>query len=220
MGKSAKKHPPAKPVASAETGRLKRTLIDYGKSILVALVLALLIRATLVQAYVIPSGSMIPTLEIGDRVLVNRLAYQLRFPFTNWSLIKLGEVERGDVVVFDHPVDHIDYIKRVIGLPGDEIEIRDKVVLVNGRALGEPYVRLNDGRLLPRQRDPRDNFGPVRVPAGKLFMLGDNRDNSLDSRYWGFADASAVAGRAVVIYFSWDDQAFRPRWGRLGSMVH
>ncbi len=186
---------------------------EYAKSILVALIIALLIRTFIVQAFRIPSGSMIPTLLVGDHILVNKLAY------------RFGEPHRLDVVVFKFPLDsNKDYIKRVIGLPGDRLKIVNKVVFINGKSLKEPYVRHTDSRIIPRGIQPRDNYGPVVVPPGHYFVMGDNRDSSYDSRFWGFVSRKALIGKALIIYFSWDPHGANPlhwvRWGRIGRLIH
>ncbi len=186
---------------------------EYAKSILIALFIALLIRTFIVQAFRIPSGSMIPTLLVGDHILVNKLAY------------RFGEPHRLDVVVFRFPLDHKkDYIKRVVGLPGDRLKIVNKVVFINGRPLKEPYVQHTDPRIIPRGVQPRDNYGPVVVPPGHYFVMGDNRDSSYDSRFWGFVSRKALIGKALIIYFSWNPHGANPlrwvRWKRMGKIIH
>ncbi len=200
----------------------KSALREYAEAFIVAILLALVIRTFVVQAFKIPSGSMLPTLQIGDHILVNKFLYYFQ------------AIHRQDIIVFKYPQDESrDFIKRVIGLPGDTIEMRDKQILVNGQPLAEPYAVFDDG---PRPGE-RERFGPVTVPPGKLFMMGDNRDHSMDSRYWGFLDAHKVKGKAFIIYFSVrsDDipyQSVLPsvlytvthpsmiRWDRLGGLIH
>ena len=194
-------------------------LREYGPSIGLAVLLALLIRSSVVQAYYIPSGSMLETLEIGDQVLVSKIAYDLKFPFTNWVLMHTGEFERGDIIVFLKPKSKDDLIKRVIGLPGDEIRIADKEVYVNGEKLNEPYVRHTDPHVYPAQVAPRDNLGPFKVPEGKLFVMGDNRDYSADSRFWGYVPMKAVRGKARFRHWSWDKNTWSVRWSRLFTAV-
>jgi len=195
-----------------------RTLRVYGPSLLLAVLLALVMRSTIVSAYVIPSGSMIHTLEIGDRILVNKLAYGLKIPFKNGTFLPWGRVERGEVVVFDPPFESQEpYVKRVIGLPGDVVLIRNKQVWVNGTLLEEPYVRHADRRTMPPAIGPRDFQGPILVPEGKLFLLGDNRDDSYDSRFWGFADLNHVLGKAAFVLWSWDPEGWKFRWSRMGN---
>ncbi len=186
---------------------------EYAKSILIALFIALLIRTFIVQAFRIPSGSMIPTLLVGDHILVNKLVY------------RFGDPKRLDVAVFKFPLDpKKDYIKRVIGLPGDKVEIVNKVVYINGKPLKEPYVQHTDPHIIPRGVQPRDNYGPVVVPKGHYFVMGDNRDSSYDSRYWGFVARKAFIGKALIIYFSWNPHGANPlhwvRWKRIGKLIH
>ncbi|MBW1713771.1 MAG: signal peptidase I [Deltaproteobacteria bacterium] len=199
----------------------RRVLWEYAQAIILAFILAMFIRTFVVQAFKIPSGSMLPTLRVGDHILVNKFLYGIKIPFTDKILIPITEPERGDIVVFVYPVDPSkDYIKRVIGLPGDKVEIIDKKVYINGQALNEPYVRFADRIILPKGVQPRDNFGPVIVPPGKIFVMGDNRDQSYDSRFWGFVDINQVKGKAFVIYWSWDSGRFNVRWSRLLNLIH
>ncbi|QJA05573.1 signal peptidase I [Thermosulfurimonas marina] len=207
---------------------------DWVKSILIALVLALFVRTFFVQAYKIPSGSMIPTLLVGDHLLVNKIVYGIRIPYSGKRVLYHGRPpRRGEVVVFVYPQNHhMDFIKRVIGLPGDVITIRNKRVYVNGRPLVEPYVQHIDPRIYPLVpecvENPfavsgtlcRDNFGPVRVPPGHIFVMGDNRDESYDSRFWGFVPLKDVKGKAMIIYFSWDPRTYHIRWSRFGKLIH
>jgi len=194
---------------------------DWVKTIVLALLLALFIRTFFVQAFKIPSGSMIPTLLIGDHILVNKFIYGVRNPITRELWIKGKTPQRRDVIVFIFPENRkLDFIKRVIGLPGEIVEIRNKVVYINGVPLKEPYVQHTDPRILPREVSPRDNFGPVKVPPGHLFVLGDNRDQSHDSRFWGFVPIRDVKGKAFIIYFSWDPRTYHIRWRRIGKLIH
>lgn len=194
---------------------------DWAKSIVLALILALFIRTFFVQAYKIPSGSMIPTLLIGDHILVNKFIYGIRNPFTRKPWIEGRLPKRQEIVVFIYPQNRkLDFIKRVIGLPGDIVEIRNKQVFVNGKPLKEPYIRHTDPKILPPERSPRDNFGPVRVPPGHIFVMGDNRDESYDSRFWGFVPIKDVKGKAFIIYFSWNPQKFHLRFRRIGKLIH
>lgn len=193
---------------------------EWLKSIVIALVLALFIRTFLVQAYKIPSGSMIPTLLIGDYLLVSKVSYGIRNPFKDDFLYKWDIPKRQEIVVFTYPVDpKLDFIKRVIGLPGDTVEIRNKKVFVNGEPLDEPYVQFTDKDIYPMELSPRDNYGPVKVPPGHLFVLGDNRDQSYDSRFWGFVPIHSLKGKALIIYFSWDGEKTRPRLSRIGQLI-
>ncbi len=205
----------------AQTDTLAAKIIEWAKTIVLALVLALFIRTFIVQAFKIPSGSMIPTLLIGDHILVNKFIYGVRNPLTRSVWIKGKEPARRDVIVFIYPKNRkLDFIKRVIGLPGEIVEIRNKKVYINGVPLEEPYVIHTDPNILPREISPRDNFGPVKVPPGHLFVMGDNRDQSNDSRFWGFVPIRDVKGKAFIIYFSWDREHFRIRWRRIGKLIH
>ena len=199
---------------------IKRFIWEYGKVLVTAVALALVVRSSLVCAYVVPTGSMVDTIQIGDRFVVSKISYWLRFPVSEHIIMQTGEIERGDVVVFHPPYPHEDpLIKRVIGLPGDQIKIINKTVFINGQPLNEPYARFADPNVIPQNLDPRDNFGPALVPQGKLFLMGDNRDRSYDSRYWGFVERSAVLGQAGFRYWSWDQADGRVRWSRLLSWV-
>ncbi len=198
--------------AAKEPQTFKKSVVrEYAESIVVAVILALFIRTFVVQAFKIPTGSMETNLLIGDHLLVNKLVYSPSCsPIENLLLAKKG-IQRGHVVVFKYPNNpNKDFIKRVIALPGEKVEIRDKVVYINGRALDEPYVHFTEP--LIRREDPLyglqvqdgvNNWGPRVVPEGHLFMLGDNRDNSQDSRYWGFLPISLVKGRALLVYWSY-----------------
>jgi signal peptidase I len=193
----------------------RRIFREYGRAVLIALALAVMIRSAVVEAYVVPTGSMLETIQMGDRILTNKMAYSLRLPLTSLEIAPMGEIRRGDVVVFDPPQGDIPYVKRVIGLPGERIEIRNKVVLVGGKPLSEPYVRYVDSRIYPQTVQPRDNLGPFVVPEGRFFVMGDNRDESFDSRFWGFVDERDIKGRAVAVLWSWETGAWHPRWSRL-----
>ena len=195
---------------------------EYLESVVVAVILALFIRTFAVQAFKIPTGSMEKNLLIGDHLLVNKLVYSpSRGPWESFLLGK-KEVQRGHVVVFKFPEDPTrDFIKRVIGLPGEKIEIRDKKVYIDDRPLDEPYVhflqpplRRDDPEYGLRGEDGRDNFGPKVVPPGELFVMGDNRDNSRDSRFWGFLPRDQVKGRALLVY--WSYEASREEFHRTG----
>ncbi len=198
------------------------TVKEYAQAIIIALILALFIRTFVVQAFKIPSGSMIKTLLIGDHILVNKFIYGVRDPFTRKEWVDLGEPERGDVVVFIFPLDpKKDFIKRVIGLPGDMVEIVDKKVYVNGKLFHDPPgVQHTDPNIIPGNVQPRDNMGPVKVPEDHLFVMGDNRDESFDSRFWGFVPIKDVLGKAFLIYWSWDSQKMSPRLDRIGDIIH
>lgn len=189
---------------------------EYAEALVVALALALVIRTFVVQAFKIPSESMLQTLLVGDHLLASKFAYGIKIPFTDKYIYEGEDPKRGDVVIFAYPNDpSVDYIKRVVGVPGDEIEVRDKQLYRNGLPVKEAYIRHSD----PDVMEPlRDNYAPVKVPPGKYFVMGDNRDNSLDSRFWGFVDRSAIKAKAWRIYWSWgglDDM----RWSRIGQKI-
>ncbi len=193
---------------------------ENAEAVLIAILLALFIRTFVVQAFKIPSGSMKDTLLIGDHILVNKFAYGLDLPFLHIPLLPGKDPRRGDVIVFKFPGDpDKDYIKRVVGVGGDVVAVKDKQVYLNGQPLQEDYIIHTDSRILP----VRDDFGPVQVPDDRLFMMGDNRDNSSDSRFWGFLDPAAVRGKAFLIYWSWNSRAAtladRVRWSRMGDVV-
>jgi signal peptidase I len=209
----------------------KSTVREYSESIGVAVAIALLLRAFVVEAFQIPSGSMIPTLEVGDHIFVSKFAYGLTIPFTNTKIIQLAEPKRGDIIVFKYPLDQsTDYIKRVVGLPGDVIEMRQEELYVNGHAVprervprpyhyadashgtgppedheGELWIENLDGHkhetIQEPVRGPRD-FERKVVPAGHVFVMGDNRDNSSDSRVWGTVDRDLIKGKALIVWWS------------------
>jgi len=202
----------------------KSQLRDWTEALIVAAVLALIIRTFVVQAFKIPSGSMEDTLLIGDHLLVNKFIYGLELPFSDEPVLSLRDPERGDVIVFEFPEDkdkpyfeRRDFIKRVIGLPGDTIEIHNKDVFVNGRRYLTPQAVYKDGTLTP---GPRDNMPPLTVPPHSYFVMGDNRDRSYDSRFWKFVDRSEIKGLAFIKYWSWDSEKFMPRWNRIGRPIN
>jgi signal peptidase I len=198
----------------------KKGLIkEYAEAIITALILALIIRAYVIQAFKIPSGSMIPTLLIGDHILANKFIYGIKIPFSDSRVLVFKKPEGGDIIVFKYPENpRKDFIKRVIAKEGDVIEERDKAVYVNGKALIEPYIQHTDSTIKMRGSDPRDNFGPVTVPEHKFFVMGDNRDQSYDSRYWGFVDIKDIKGKALIIYWSWDPDSW-VRFKRIGRLI-
>jgi signal peptidase I len=208
---------------STETGGeypKKGVLRENIEAILVAIVIALFIRTFVVQAFKIPSGSMKQTLQIGDHILVNKFIYGIKIPYLRKTIVPLKKPRRGDIIVFKYPVDpDKDFIKRVIGIPGDEIQIRDKKLFVNQKQVNHEYGVYTDSRILSAKVRPRDNFGPITVPDRSLFVMGDNRDESFDSRFWGFVDYKALNGKAFIIYWSWDKENFGVRWGRLGQIL-
>ena len=191
----------------------KSVVREYAEAILIAIVLALFIRTFVIQAFKIPSGSMKPTLLVGDHILVNKFIYGIKLPFTDKILISLSEPERGDVVVFKFPLDtRKDYIKRVIGVPGDRVELVDKQLLINGRPTEDPHASYSMSGSMRM-------FGPVTVPVDHLFVMGDNRDESSDSRVWGFVPRPYLKGKAFLIYWSWDRKNYGVRWSRLADIV-
>jgi signal peptidase I len=199
----------------------KSKLREYIEAILLAVVIAFFIRTFVIQAYKIPSGSMKPTLQIGDHILVSKFNYGVKLPFIRSTLIPIGTPTRGDIVVFIYPEDRSkDFIKRLIGLPGDTIEIRHKKILLNDLPWSDTHGVYVDNVIIPGSVQPRDNFGPVKVPEGSIFVMGDNRDESYDSRFWGFVNMKDVLGKALIIYWSWNQEDTWVRWGRIGKILH
>jgi signal peptidase I, bacterial type len=199
----------------------KSKLREYVEAILLAIVIAFFIRTFVIQAYKIPSGSMKPTLLIGDHILVSKFNYGIKLPFIRSTLIPVGSPKRGDILVFIYPEDRSkDFIKRLIGVPGDTVEIRDKQILLNGQPWKETHGVHSDSLIIPGAVQPRDNFGPVKVPEGSLFVMGDNRDESYDSRFWGFVPMKDVLGKALIIYWSWNQEEYGVRWSRVGTILH
>lgn len=202
--------------AAAPKSRLRENI----EAIIIAVILALFIRTFIIQAFKIPSGSMLPTLQIGDHILVNKFIYGVKLPYLNTKLIPVDEPDRDAIIVFRYPEEpDKDFIKRVIAIPGDVFEIRNKKVFVNHEPLEQPYAVYTDTHVIPAQVNPRDNLGPVTIPPHSYFVMGDNRDNSYDSRFWGFVDASEIRGKAFIIYWSWDSNHFGVRWNRIGSLI-
>jgi signal peptidase I len=228
------------------TRPLVRAMWEWTRSLVIAFVLFLGIRAVGVEAFKIPTSSMEGTLLVGDFLLVNKAVYGARIPGTSVYLPAIEEPERGDVIVFHPPHEpKKNYVKRLVGLPSDTVEMRDKTLYVNGRLVEEPYAKYIDrtgdavhpamtwqrGHLVasPRARyqPSRDTWGPIVVPDGGYFVLGDNRDNSEDSRYWGFVDRDQIRGRPWVVYYSFDRSREESapwinsvRWGRVGAVIH
>ena len=213
-------------------------LVDYARSFFPIFLIVLLLRSFLVEPFRIPSGSMIPTLVVGDFILVNKYTYGIRLPVINYKLVELGAPERGDVVVFRYPLDPATpFIKRIVGLPGDHVEYRDKRLFVNGREVPrEPagtYVGVRSSVQHTGAQVYREDLGDIEhdilitpgarslngafdVPEGHYFVLGDNRDNSRDSRFWGFVPDENLVGRAFFIWFNWDGG---PDFGRIGDTI-
>lgn len=232
--------PEAERKLRAQEALREPAITEYARSFFPVLLVILLFRSFIVEPFKIPSGSMMPTLLVGDFILVNKFAYGLRLPVLNKRIFEVGEPARGDVMVFRYPENpKQDYIKRVIGLPGDEVTYRNKVLYVNGDEIAQQYIgpytgpsepgrnfagaRVSEERLgeaehrmmtLPTQNPGRE--GTWHVPEGSYFVMGDNRDNSLDSRFWGFVPEANLVGRAFVIWMNWDNGiAFR----RIGTMI-
>ena len=198
----------------------RSTLREYVEAALWALVLTMFLRAFVIQAFRIPSESMLDTLLVGDFLFVNKFEYGPKIPFTHIRLPGLRAPHRGDVIVFQFPQDPSkDYIKRLIATGGQTLEIHDKRVSVDGVALREPYAVHKDPNFRPPGYDFRDTFGPVTVPAHHLFVMGDNRDNSNDGRYWGTLKMDLVKGHAMFLYWSWDGEKFWPRWNRIFKLI-
>jgi signal peptidase I len=194
--------------------RKKHILREYLEAAAIAVLLALFIRTFVVQAFKIPSGSMEPTLQIGDHILVSKFIYGIKIPFTGKTLIPLSRPEREDVIVFIYPVDHTkDFIKRVIGVPGDRVEIIEGKIHINGKIYEDKYGHYTEG--FGRGHNPGSgySYGPVTVPENQYFVMGDNRDHSYDSRFWGFVSFDAVKGKAFIVYWSW------PHWKRCFRLI-
>ncbi len=229
---------PAEPAA-------RNSAVEWAKSILIAAVLFLVLRSFLVQTFVITSGSMEETLLVGDMLLVNRAAIGSSVPLTGLRIPGYSEPRRGDVMVFDPPHEEsLKLVKRLVGMPGDTVSMRNRVLFVNGEAVDEPYVKHSNvgdethpwmewqrehvvPGMDPRTYAPtRDTWGPLVIPPDRYFMLGDNRETSLDSRYWGLLEGWRLEGRAVFTYFSYNKESYRPfpwlrevRWNRVGAAI-
>lgn len=216
-------------VAAAQPVR-KSVFREYAEAIVVAMLLAFAIRVFVVQAFKIPSGSMIPTLLIGDHILVSKLSYGIQWPsqckfqwgfppincYASNAIVEFGKPQRGDIIVFRFPEDEEkDFIKRIVGIPGDRVQVKNKVVLVNGTPLDDKtFTQRIDPGIIDGTINPRDNFGPVTVPEGSYFVMGDNRDQSLDSRFWGYVREEKIRGKAFRIYWSWNGQGNWTEWVR------
>lgn len=232
----------------------KSTVREYTEAIIIAIVLAIFIRTFIVQAFKIPSGSMLPTLQIGDHLLVNKFMYGLKNPFTGKVIVPLKNPKRGDVVVFLHRQSGQDYIKRVLAVEGETIELRNGDVFINNEAIDDKHacystnivkgglyttVCNNDPAVVTEEKSAAAlhqysyellNYGPVTVPEGHLFVMGDNRFHSSDSRFWGFVDRNDVLGKAFILYWSWDAtkdlmsaerwKSIAERYSRIGNIVH
>jgi signal peptidase I len=217
------------------------TLVEYSKSFFPVILAVLLLRSFLVEPFRIPSGSMMPTLLVGDFILVNKYEYGIRLPVLNTKVVELGSPRRGDVVVFRFPKDpSIDYIKRVVGVPGDHVEYRNKTLYINGEKVAQipagSYIGTGSGLSMSGADVRREALGDVEhdilvmmnmrgvpadivVPDGHYFVMGDNRDNSNDSRYWGFVPDENLVGKAFMIWMNWDSAAGGVAWDRIGNSI-
>jgi len=213
--------------ATRARSRSKSIAREYIEAIFLAIVLTIVIRGLVIQAFRIPTSSMEDTLLAGDFLFVNKMVYGSeidvgfggnRILYHRFPMIR--DPKPGDIIVFRYPDDPArDFIKRCVADGGQQVELRDKVLYVDGRAREEPYAVHKDPRILPRETSPRDNFGPIVVPQGHLFMMGDNRDNSHDSRFWGPLPRALVKGKAMILYWSWDGDRRLPRFDRLFRVV-
>ncbi|MEE9935666.1 MAG: signal peptidase I [Deltaproteobacteria bacterium] len=200
--------------------KVKSKIREFIESILIALLIAGFIISFVIQAFKIPSGSMIPTLLVGDHLFVNKFIYGVKLPYFRTTLIPVTDPKREDVIVFVYPEDRSkDFIKRVIGVAGDKIEMKNKKLFLNDKPYADPYGYYTDQAIYPAEAQPRDNFGPVVVPEKSLFVMGDNRDHSLDSRFWGFVDLRDVQGKAFILYWSWNRDENNVRWSRLAQLI-
>ncbi|MEO7273011.1 MAG: signal peptidase I [Vicinamibacterales bacterium] len=201
----------------------KSTVREYFESIVIAVILALFVRTWVVQAFKIPTGSMENNLLIGDHLLVNKFVFSPSLAHAERAIMPERDITRGDVVVFKYPDEpERDFIKRVIGLPGETLELRNKKVFVDGRELTEPYVHFLEPASASQEVtsfDVRERYGPVHVPADQFFVMGDNRDNSQDSRYWGFLPRAYIKGKALMIYWSYESASSDYVDGGLGTSI-
>ncbi len=202
----------------------KRSVINNIEKIVIVILIALLIRTFIVQAFNIPSGSMEPTLLPGDYILVNKFIYGIRVPYMNIRMFSYNEPRRGDVIVFIYPKDRSkDFIKRVIGTQGETVQIIGGKIYIDNKLIPDPWGYF-DKKEPPGFIEAVENFGPVVVPESSLFVMGDNRNRSEDSRFWGFLPLNNVLGKSFIIYFSWDRQAEnlsgKVRWSRIGKLIH
>ena len=202
--------------AQVSKSRIKKKSVirEYAEAAVIAVILALLIRTFVVQAFKIPSGSMEPTLLVGDHILVNKFLYGVKIPFIRNTIIPISKPQRDDVIVFIYPHDTSkDYIKRVIGLPGDRIDIFDRKININGTLYDDKHGVYSEVRNVAFPNMAKKRYRPIIVPENHLFVMGDNRDHSSDSRVWGFVPLKSVKGKAFIIYWSW------PHWKRFLHIV-
>jgi signal peptidase I len=202
----------------------KKFIKEYLEPIVIAVVIALFIRTFIIQAFKIPSSSMEPTLLVGDHLLVNKFIYGIKIPLTDIKLFQLKRPKRGEIIVFIYPRDRSkDFIKRVIGTEGEKVEVIRNKIYINDKLIDDRWGHYHEESNWMKYLQPIEKFGPVLVPKDSLFVLGDNRDNSQDSRFWGFVNINAVRGEAFIIYFSWDRYAQsllgKIRWTRFGKLI-
>ncbi len=220
-------------------------IVEYSRAFFPILLFVFLFRSFVAEPFRIPSGSLEPTLQVGDFIVVNKFAYGIRLPILHTKIFNTWEPKRGDIIVFRYPPDpSIDYIKRVIGIPGDHIEYKDKELFINGKPMPQKFLRyaidsdsthpdLGTWKVEKRQEnlegikhniyirpDVTNNDFSLIVPKGKYFVLGDNRDNSLDSRYWGFVPDANIIGQAFCVIISWNGETDSIRWSRIGNRIH
>ena len=203
----------------------KKIIKEYLEPIVVAILIALFIRTFIVQAFKIPSSSMEPTLQVGDHLLVNKFIYGIKVPFVDSKYLQFRNPQRGDIIVFIYPKDRSkDFIKRIIGTEGEKVEIIHNQLYINDKLIDDPWGHYDERSQSAKYLQPMEKFGPIIVPKESLFVLGDNRDNSQDSRYWGYVNLNEVKGKAFIIYFSWDRYAQnlfgKIRWMRFGKLIH
>jgi signal peptidase I len=203
----------------------KKFVKEYLEPIVIAILIALFIRTFIVQAFKIPSSSMEPTLLVGDHLLVAKFIYGIKIPFVDQKLFQFKKPQRGDIIVFIYPKDRSkDFIKRVIGLEGEKVEIIRNKIYINDKVVDDPWGYYSEKSDWARYLQPMEKFGPIVVPKDSLFVLGDNRDNSQDSRFWGYVHMDEVKGKAFILYFSWDRYAQnmldKIRWLRFGKLIH
>ena len=192
----------------------KSTFREYFEAFIIAIILALFIRTFVIQAFKIPSGSMEPTLRVGDHLLVNKFIYGVKLPFIRKTIIPVSTPKREDIIVFIYPEDRSkDFIKRVIGLPGEKVEVKGQKVYINGKPIEDPYGYYSRPKELGEDLSGVGQFNPCVVEKGHYFVLGDNRDNSRDSRFWGTVPSDLILGKAFIIYWSW------PHWDRFLHLI-
>lgn len=231
----------AKAQATGENLKLP-AVIEYSRSFFPVLLVVFLLRSFVAEPYRIPSGSLKPTLSIGDFIVVNKFAYGLRLPLLHTKILNIKEPKHGDLVVFRFPPQpSIDYVKRIIGIPGDHVEYKDKVLYINGKEMPQKFLRnaidSEPGFGTWEVEKKRENFEGIKhdiylrpdvvtsdfeltVPEGKYFVMGDNRDNSSDSRMWGFVPEENLIGQAFCVLLSWNEETDSIRWSRIGKIVH